>query len=60
MPGQTVVAALKLYNLHDVTPEEQRFLLTQYKEINTPENPRPGVRVMIPILERHYPEVFKK
>lgn len=60
MPGETVVAAIKKYNLHDVTRDEQKLLLKQFKEINTDTVPRAGTRAMIPILSRHYEQVFKK
>jgi hypothetical protein len=60
MPGQTVTAAIKLANRHDVTKEEMPGLLLQYKEANGAENPKPGMSVVIPILPRHEAEVFKK
>ena len=59
MPGQTVVAAIKLANRHDVTPDEVQLLITQFKEINGEINPKPGMRLLLPILERHHAEVFK-
>jgi hypothetical protein len=60
MPGQTVTAAIKKFNLHDVTKEEMVELLTQYKSINPRQNPKPGQKVLIPILERHQAQVFNR
>ena len=57
MPGETVVAAIKKYNLYDLTKQEVDLLLREFKEHNT-EIPRPGMRVLIPILERHQAAVF--
>lgn len=59
MPGQTVVGAIKLVNKHDVTAEEIKLLIEQFKEINGEVNPKPGMRFLLPILERHQAEVFK-
>lgn len=58
MPGQTVTGAISKVNLHDVTKEEMALLLQLYRDINPPANPKPGVRVMIPILERHERRLF--
>jgi hypothetical protein len=60
MPGQTVTAAIKKLNLHDVTKEEMEELLAQYKQINPPKNPKPGEKMLIPILERHRDIVFSR
>lgn len=59
MPGETVSAAIKKYNLYDVTKDEMRALLEQFKYCN-PDlgNPRPGMSVLIPILPRHQEKVF--
>ena len=59
MPGETVTGAIKKYNLFDVTKEEMPGLLSEYNSINPPMNPKPGMRVLIPILERHQAQVFK-
>jgi hypothetical protein len=59
MPGETVTATIKKYNLYQVTREEMPGLLEMFKEVNTAENPKPGMNVLIPILERLQPEVFK-
>lgn len=58
MPGETVSGAIKKLNLYDVTKEEMGELLEQFKKIN-PDLPRPGMRVLIPVLTRHQGEVFK-
>lgn len=60
MPGQTVSAVLKLYNLQDVMPGELKELLAQFKSINGDKNFKAGEKGMIPILVRHQQEVFKK
>lgn len=60
MPGETVGAAIKKYNLYNVTTDEMKKLLGMFVSINGEKNFKPGMRVMIPILERHYDEVFKK
>lgn len=60
MPGETVTAAIKKYNFYDVSADEQKLLITQFKQINPDEIPRPGMRFMIPILPRHHEEAFKK
>lgn len=59
MPGDTINGAIRKYNLHDTTKEEMTQLIASFKEINTDENPKPGVRKLIPILERHHAAVFK-
>jgi len=58
MPGETITAVLKKYNLYDATKEEVNALLLQYKAINTDVVPKPGIRVMVPILLRHQETVF--
>lgn len=58
MPGQTVTGAISKINLHDVTAEEMRALLVLYREMNTPANPRPGLRALVPILQRHEARIF--
>lgn len=58
MPGQTVTGAIKKLNLYDVKSEEMEDLLKTFKHINPPENPRPGVTLLIPILERHHAAVL--
>lgn len=58
MPGQTVSGAVKKSNLHDVTKEEMVDLLQQFKLINPPGNPKPGQKLLIPILPRHHSAVF--
>ena len=59
MPGQTISAVIKQVNRYDVTPDEQRKLLIAFKELNTDAVPKVGERGMIPVLPRHYDEVFK-
>lgn len=56
--GQTVTGAINKINLHDVTPEEAKELMALYKQINPPVNPKPGVRALIPILDRHEERIF--
>lgn len=58
MPGQTVTGAISKINVHDVTPDEMKILLAAYREINPPVNPTPGLKVLIPILERHEARIF--
>ena len=59
MPGETVVAAIKKYNFYDVSQEEINELLKQFKACNPDlEVPRPGIRVLIPILPRHQERAF--
>ena len=52
MPGETVSAAIKKYNNYDVTKQEMTELLNTFKVTN-PVIPRPGMRVLIPVLDRH-------
>jgi hypothetical protein len=58
MPGQTVTGAISKINVHDVTPEEMKSLLVQYREMNPPANPKPGMRALVPILQRHEARIF--
>lgn len=60
MPGETVGAAIKKYNLYDVTADEMKKLIQLFTQINGQKNFKPGMRVMIPILEKHYATVFQK
>lgn len=60
MPGETIVALIKNINLYDVTKEEMKQLLKLYTELNGADVMKPGMRVMVPILERHHEAVFKK
>ena len=60
MPGETITAAIKKYNLYDVSKDEMKLLLQQFSTFNPDPVMRPGMRVMVPILERHHAEVFKK
>lgn len=60
MPGQTVVGAIKLANRHNVTQDEVKLLIQQFKDINGEINPKPGMRLLLPILERHQSVVFKE
>lgn len=53
MSGHTISAVIKQVNLYDVSKEEMTELLAQYKLINSADVPRPGTRVMVPVLERH-------
>ena len=59
MPGQTINAIIKKFNLQDVSPAELRILIDQFKLFNTTAVFKPGMIVFIPILERHYSTVFK-
>lgn len=59
MPGETITAAIKRYNLYDVTKDEMEKLLEDFKKINDSLVFKPGMRGMIPILERHHSSVFK-
>lgn len=69
MVGDTVTAALKKYNFHDISPDEMTQLLNEFRELNRPAQPgdtcsegyaivRPGMRAKIPILERHLARAF--
>jgi hypothetical protein len=60
MPGETITAAIKLYNFYDVTKEEMTQLLRAFNELNGAKNFKPGERVLVPILERHHAQAFKK
>jgi hypothetical protein len=60
MPGETITAAIKLYNFYDVTKEEMATLLKAFTGLNGAKNFKPGERGLIPILERHHAEAFKK
>lgn len=60
MPGETITAAIKLYNFYDVTKEEMAQLLKVFNELNGVRNFKPGERALVPILERHHAEAFKK
>jgi len=60
MPGETIVALIKNLNLYDVSKEEMKQLLKLYTDLNGVEVMKPGMRVMVPILERHHEAVFKK
>lgn len=59
MPGDTVTGAIKKLNLYNVSKEEMEVLLKIFRDINGVENFKPGMRVMIPIMERNQAEVFK-
>jgi hypothetical protein len=59
MPGETIVAAIKSLNMYDVSKDEMKQLLKTYDQINGKTVVKAGTRVMVPILERHYVEVFK-
>jgi hypothetical protein len=58
MPGDTVQAVVKKFNLHDVTKEEMCQLIDQFKDINPPLVLKPGINALIPILDRHQDKVF--
>jgi hypothetical protein len=58
MPGETVGAAIKKYNLYDVTKTEMEDLLREFTDINGVKNFTPGTSVLIPILLRHQAEAF--
>lgn len=53
MVGDTITAAIKKYNKHDISPEEMVELLEHFKEKNGLEPLRPGMRAHIPVLPRH-------
>lgn len=53
MPGDTVSAAIKKSNKFDATPQEVASLIEIYKAINIPHIPKPGMKVLMPILSRH-------
>ncbi len=59
MPGQTVVGAIKMVNRHDVNQTETAILIQQFKDINGEINPKAGMRLLLPILERHHSQIFK-
>lgn len=58
MPGDTVTAVIKKYNLFDLTRDELNHLIEEYKEINLPGVIKPGTSALIPILQRHHAAVF--
>jgi hypothetical protein len=60
MPGETINAAIKRYNLYDVTKDEMVSLLEDFKKMNDSPVFKPGMRGMIPILPRHWEQVFNK
>ena len=59
MPGDTVSGAIKKLNLYNVSKDEMDELLKIFRNLNGMENFKPGMRVMIPIMERNQAEVFK-
>lgn len=58
MPGDTVSAVIKKYNLFDVSKEELVQLIEEYKAINNPGVIKPGTSALVPILQRHHAAVF--
>ena len=58
MPGETVTAAIKKYNLYQAEPVEMDELIAQFKAINSSIVPRPGTRALIPIIPRLQEQVF--
>lgn len=53
MVGDTITAAIKKYNKHDILPEEMVELLEHFKEKNGVAPLRPGMRAQVPVLPRH-------
>jgi len=53
MPGQTINAAIKKHNRHDVTSEELDLLMREFITLNSDAVPRVGQSKLIPILDRH-------
>ncbi len=48
----TIKAAIKLFNPSVTSQEELNFLLAEFDKINsTAKPPKPGIRVMIPVLD---------
>ena len=58
MPGQTINAVIKKFNLQDVSTEELKILVDSFKNYNTQNVFKPGMTIFVPILERHYSTVF--
>lgn len=58
MPGQTINAVIKKFNLQDVQENEMKILLDNFKLFNNHPIFKPGMEVFVPILERHYSKVF--
>jgi hypothetical protein len=53
MSGETIEAAIKCINFHDVNSQELQELLVEYHRLNGNKVPRVGEGVKIPILLRH-------
>jgi len=53
MPGQTIEAAIKKINMHDVNSAEIVELIKAYNHLNNNEVPKIGITVKIPVLLRH-------
>lgn len=58
MPGDTVQAVIKKFNLMDVSSEEMLELIERFKAINAEGAIKPGMKMLIPILQRLEDKVF--
>ena len=52
MPGDTVQGVIKKFNLMDVSSDEMNHLIERFKKINVEGAIKPGMVMLIPILER--------
>ena len=59
MFGDTITGLIKKINMHDVSEEEMEVLMKKFRELNDVVVFMPGMRVLIPIMERNQAEVFK-
>lgn len=50
MPGQTINAALKRFNGHNLTAEELAWLQAEFNRVNNYPLVKPGMRLVIPLL----------
>ena len=51
--GDSINGAIKKYNRYDVTLEEMNQLIQVFKDLNDIPVYRPGMKVEVPVLERH-------
>lgn len=52
MPGDTVQGVIKKFNLFDVSEQEMAHLIERFKSINVEGAIKPGMKMLIPILQR--------
>jgi hypothetical protein len=51
MTGDTVIAAIKKHNGYFLRAEQLELLLSKFKELNGHGPYRPGMEVMVPIMD---------